>query len=71
MTDSEYLKLWRKANPDKVKEYNAKYSNIDKYKEQRRAASKRWCEKNRERLAAQARERRKKKKLMEVSGEES
>lgn len=69
MTDSEYLKLWRKANPDKVKEYNAKYSNIPKYKEQRRAASKRWCEKNRAYLAAKARERRKKKKLMEVDSE--
>lgn len=68
MDDRKYQELWRKANPDKVKEYNDKYHKLPKYKEMMKAAQKRWVEKNREHLNAYRRERYKKQKMMEVQG---
>ena len=35
MENRDYLRLWRKANPDKVKGYNDKYSKLPKYKKMR------------------------------------
>ena len=62
----DYLRMWRKANPDKVKEYNDKFSKLPEYKEMRKAASKRWRKKNREHLNAYYRERYRRKKMMEA-----
>ena len=62
----EYQSLWRKANPDKVKGYNDKFSKLPKYKKMRKEASKRWVEKNKEHLNAYRRERYRKQKMLEV-----
>ena len=67
----EYMRWWRKLNPQVVKKYAKKYNSLPQYKEMRKAAHKRWVEKNREHLNAYRRERYRKQKMMEVSCEES
>ena len=62
----EYMRLWRKANPDKVKEYYKKYWSQPKYKEMQKAATKRWVQKNRDRVNAKRRERYRKEEMMEA-----
>jgi len=47
---SEYVKAWKAANPDKVREQNARYR--EKHKEQLRENYREWRKKNPERAAA-------------------
>ena len=55
---NEKCKSWRKANPEKVKEYNVKH------KQQRLEVSKLWASRNREKIREADRLRRLKKKAL-------